>query len=119
MFLSDDIPDLRIERTTGNEILLQQYDPEQNVRLIIHPIHIRYIAEQFGLVETSDPTAAKTIATLQRRMGLLRDRIDQLAGLLIAQGGADAAHAEAAKVLAKEFCDDIEQVGHVLQNQAG
>lgn len=41
----------------------------------IHPLHLRHMAEKMGLVESSDPQAAKTIATLQRRMVALASRI--------------------------------------------
>ena len=81
--MSDSIPELKIEMTDDGQddglILLEQDSCGNIDRVAIHPIHLRYMAEKMGLVEASDPTAAKTIATLQRRMVALRDRIETLA----------------------------------------
>ncbi len=84
--LNDSIPELKIERMddgTGDGLILLTQDSGGNIdRVAIHPIHLRYMAEKMGLIETSDPTAHKTIATLTRRLQLLRDRVDHLADWL-------------------------------------
>lgn len=45
--------------------------------VVVHPWQLRAVCEQFGIL-SSDQQAAKTIATLQRRMVALRERIDNL-----------------------------------------
>ena len=63
----------------GDGLILLEQDSRGNIdRVAIHPLHLRYMAEKMGLIETSDPTAQKTIAALQRRMLALRDRIENL-----------------------------------------
>ena len=73
----------------------------------------------------SDPQAAKTIGTLQRRMVALRDRIDRLAYWMAKH--SDHAHADlsfettqlqALQDLAGEWCADFdsEQAGPVVQS---
>ena len=114
---SDNIPELNIERMDdkqGSLILLEQDSGGNLDRVAIHPIHLRYMAEKFGLIETSDPKAAKTIATLQRRMVNLRDRIESLADWMARH--SDHKHADlsyettqlqALQDLAREWCHDF------------
>jgi hypothetical protein len=47
-------------------------------RITLHPIHLRLLAEEVGLVPTSDPEANRTIARLSRQMRTLLQRIGQL-----------------------------------------
>ena len=115
---SDNIPELNIERMDdkqGSLILLEQDSGGNLDRVAIHPIHLRYMAEKFGLIETSDPKAAKTIATLQRRMVNLRDRIESLADWMARH--SDHKHADlsyettqlqALQDLAREWCHDFD-----------
>lgn len=58
-------------------LLTQQSDYSEPDEVLMHPWQLRALCEHFGLME-ADPQAAKTIATLQRRMLILRDRIDEL-----------------------------------------
>lgn len=58
-------------------LLTQQGDYSEPGEILVHPWQLRAVCENFGLV-TADPQAFKTIATLQRRMLALRDRIDDL-----------------------------------------
>jgi len=114
----DNIPELNIERMEdkqGSLILLEQDSGGNLDRVAIHPIHLRYMAEKFGLIETSDPKAAKTIATLQRRMVGLRDRIDSLTDWMARH--SDHKHADlsyettqlqALRDLAREWCHDFD-----------
>jgi len=66
--LNDNIPELKIKfmaEGIGNGLILLEQDSCGNVdRVAIHPIHIRYMAEKLGLIETSAPTAQKTLAAL-------------------------------------------------------
>jgi hypothetical protein len=119
--MNDSIPELKIERMDdehGTLILLEQ-DSGGNVdRVCLHPIHLRYMAEKFGLVPTSDPEGAKTIAALQRRLCLLRDRLDHLGHYLTNHSDRDRAnldfeisYAEATSDMADEFCADFVREG--------
>jgi hypothetical protein len=114
----DNIPELNIELMEdkqGSLILLEQDSCGNIDRVAIHPIHLRYMAEKFGLIETSDPMTAKTIATLQRRMVNLRDRIESLTDWMARH--SDHKHADlsyettqlqALQDLAREWCHDFE-----------
>lgn len=115
--MNENIPDLKIERMDdeqGTLILLEQDSGGNIDRVAVHLIHLRYMAEKFGLIETSDPEGAKTIATLQRRLCLLRDRLDHLGNYLTnhsdrerANLDFEIAYIEATSDMADEFCSDI------------
>lgn len=116
--MNDQIPDLKIEHMKdgiGDGLILLEQDSGGNVdRVALHPIHLRFMAEKFGLVPTSDPEGARTIATLQRRLCLLRDRVDHLGHWLTncsasqrADLAAEIAYLEATSDLADEFCADF------------
>ena len=118
--MNDNIPELKIEMMDdgqGDGMILLEQDSCGNIdRVAIHPIHLRYMAEKMGLVESSDPTAAKTIATLQRRMVALRDRIESLADWMARYSDhkhADLSHEttllHAMADLAREWCHDFEE----------
>ena len=100
----------------GRAIMLTQpsgdYDEPHTV--LIHPWQLRAVCEQFGII-ASDPQAAKTIATLTRRMVALRDRIESLADWMARH--SDHEHADlsyettqlhALADLACEWCRDFE-----------
>ena len=117
--MNDSIPDLKIELMNdahGKPILLEQDSGGNLDRVAIYPIHLRYMAEKVGLIETSDPTAQKTIATLRRRMVALRDRIEILADWMARHSDhkhADLSHEttqlDAMADLAREWCHDFEE----------
>ena len=117
--MNDSIPDLKIELMNdshGSLILLEQDSGGNIDRVAIHPIHLRYMAEKMGLLESSDPTAQKTIVTLQRRMGALRDRIESLADWMAQYSDhrhADLSHEttqlNAMADLSREWCHDFEE----------
>ena len=116
--MNDSIPDLKIELMNdshGSLILLEQDSCGNLDRVAIYPLHLRYMAEKMGLIETSDPTAQKTIATLQRRMLALRDRIEGLADWMAKYSDhkhADLSHETtrlyAMADLAREWCHDFD-----------
>lgn len=121
----DNIPDLTIGPVgdpAGKLILLEQDSNGNTDRVAIHPIHLRYIAEKLGLVATSDPTAQKTIATLTRRLLVLRSRIAYLDDWLHTYSDSKHAdlsyeqtYAEATTDIADEFCADLDgQAGDAL-----
>lgn len=102
----------------GKAIMLTQpadnYDEPGTV--LIHPWQLRAVCEQFGII-ASDPQAEKTIATLTRRLMVLRDRIDHLADFLA--NHSDSKHADlsfeqtyatATAEIADEFCKEMEAV---------
>jgi len=116
--LNDNMPELKIEHLDDGYgdglILLTQDSGGNNDSVAIHPIHLRYMAEKMGLVESSDPTTHKTIVTLTRRMNLLRNRIEHLADWL--ENHSDGKHvdlsygqiyATATAEIANEFCADL------------
>lgn len=118
---SDNIPELNIELMDdkqGSLILLEQDSGGNTDRVAIHPIHLRYMAEKFGLVATSDPTAHKTIATLSRRLQLLNSRIQHLDNWLRTMSDSD--HADltyevgfsgGTADMAAEFCAELTNTG--------
>ena len=99
----------------GRAIMLTQpadnYDDPDSV--LVHPWQLRAVCEQFGII-TSDPQAQRTIATLTRRMLVLRDRIDQLHNYLLnhsdhkhADLSYELTYATATADVADEFCADL------------
>jgi len=100
----------------GTAILLTQQDGiEEPQSVLVHPFQLRAVCEQFGII-ASDTRAAKTIATLQRRMVGLRERIDDLTCWMAKH--SDHEHADltyemtrlrALRDLADEWCADFEE----------
>lgn len=98
----------------GTAIMLTQQDGiEDPQTVLVHPWQLRAVCEHFGII-ASDAQAAKTIATLQRRMAGLRDRIDALADWMAKH--SDHAHADlsyevtqlqALQDLAGEWCAEF------------
>lgn len=104
-----------IEDEHGPAVMLEQsegwYEPST---VLIHPHQLRAVCEQFGIL-TADPQAAKSIATLQRRMRALHDRIEDLSAWMAKH--SDHRHADlsyeltsinALADLAGEWCADFE-----------
>ena len=96
-------------------ILTQQDGIEEPQSVLEHPFQLRAVCEQFGII-ASDQQAAQTIATLQRRMVGLRERIDDLTYWMAKY--SDHKHADlsyettqlrALKDLAGEWCADVEE----------
>lgn len=125
--MNDNIPELKIERIAddiGDGLILLEQDNCGNIdRVAIHPIHLRYMAEKFGLIETSDPKAAETIAKLERRLRMLRDRINHMGNYLA--NYSDHRHADlsyevtymtATADLADEFCAEFESTDKPVEH---
>jgi hypothetical protein len=94
-------------------MLTQQCGLEEPQTVLVHPWQLRAVCEQFGII-ASDPQASKTIATLQRRMVSLRERIDDLTYWMAKH--SDHKHADltyemtqlrALQDLAGEWCGDF------------
>jgi len=98
----------------GQAILLTQQDGiDEPHHVLVHPFQLRAVCEQFGII-ASDPQAAKSIATLQRRIQGLHERIETLADWMTQH--SDQRHADltyeitqlqALRDIAREWCTDI------------
>ncbi len=112
-----------VDDSQGRAIMLTQpadnYDEPGSV--LIHPWQLRAVCEQFGII-AADQQAAKTIATLQRRLLVLADRIDTLANYL--SNHSDHKHADldyeltysnATADIAAEFVAELDDVQVVTE----
>ena len=110
----------------GTAIMLtQQEDINEPDTIMVHPWQLRAVCEQFGIV-ASDQQAAKTIATMQRRMQGLRARIDAITDWMTQN--SDHRHADltyevtqlqALQDLASEWCEEFEHTDHLAQEPTG
>ncbi|NMM76803.1 hypothetical protein [Acidovorax sp. SRB_24] len=99
----------------GPAIMLTQQDGiDEPHCVLVHPWQLRAVCEQFGII-ANDSQAAKTIATLQRRMMGLCDRIESLVDWMALH--SDHRHADlsyemtqlhALHDLAGEWCADFD-----------
>lgn len=101
----------------GPAVVLTQnedgYDDPETV--LVHPWQLRAVCEHFGLI-ARDQQAAKTIATLQRRLLNLSDRVASLADWMAEHSDhehADLSHEmtqiRALADLAGEWCADFDE----------
>ena len=105
----------------GPAIMLTQQDGiEEMQTILLHPWQLRAVCEQFGII-ARDQQAAKTIATLQRRMRSLFERIDKLDDWLTnhsdhrnADLSQELASIGALYDLAREWCADFDSEPAVL-----
>jgi hypothetical protein len=109
----------------GQFIILSQDDGSNKGGVAIHHIHLRYLVEQFGLTETSTQQANKTIATLERRLLALRDRMESLHDYLVnhsdhkhADLTFEVTYATATLDIADEFCADFDTTANVPTMEA-
>ncbi|HWT21657.1 MAG TPA: hypothetical protein VN280_22370 [Variovorax sp.] len=77
------IPELKIELVADGCLLLTHQDSCGNGddMVIVHPIHLRFMAEKLGLVREMSASEAdnlRTINKLARRLRLLHERISQM-----------------------------------------
>lgn len=99
----------------GQAIMLTQQDGHSEPQtVLVHPWQLRAACEHLGLIETSDPQAARTIAKLKRQLLALNERVEHLAHWLA--NHSDHAHANleyeqtyavATADIAAEFCADL------------
>lgn len=112
----------------GKAIMLTQQEDGYNEpnTVLVHPWQLRAVCEQFGII-ASDPQAAKVIATLQRRMKALHERIEALADWMAQH--SDHRHADlsyettqlhALLDLAGEWCADFdsEKAGPAVESDS-
>ena len=98
----------------GPLISLEQQDGINDPTAVyLHPWQLRNILEQFGVI-AADKESAKTIATLERRLLVLRDRLADLHSYMV--NHSDHKHADlsyemtllsASLDIADEFCHDL------------
>jgi hypothetical protein len=90
--------------------LSQQDGFEDHASVYLHPWQLNAIQQDLGLI-SSDEEATKKIATLERRLRVLRDRIDTLHHYLrstYVDLTWEATFAAATADIANEFCADFE-----------
>lgn len=99
----------------GKAVMLTQQEDGYNEpnTVLMHPWQLRAVCEQFGII-ASDPQAAKTIATLQRRMLGLRGRIEALCDWMAqysdhkhADRSCETARLHALLDIAGEWCSEF------------
>jgi hypothetical protein len=100
--------DFEIEGEFAN--LEQDCGLSQVDRVQLHVTHVRLLAQCMGLVQ-GDPDAWDRAERLERRILVLRDRLEALYSLLRTEGatardGASVIHAESTLAIANEFCAD-------------
>lgn len=115
--MTDSIPDLKFERIEDGFgeglILLTQDDNGDPGRVAIHPLHLRYMAERFGLVKSNNAEAVRIMAQQARRIASLANRLESLADMLTGELEAEAlaralAFLNASAELAREFVADLD-----------
>lgn len=110
-------------------LLTQEAEPlEPPVNILIHPWQLRAVCEQLG-ISASDSRAERSIATLQRRMRGLHDRIEALADWMARHSDHDhadlsyeTAQLHALLDLAREWClefGEIEPIAAPATQPAG
>jgi hypothetical protein len=107
-----------LEDEQGRAIMLTQPDNSgcnESPSILLSPWQLREVCEKFDPNGTSDPQAAKTIATFTRRLLLLNDRIEHLADYLSnhsdhkhADLKYEMTYADATADIAAEFVADME-----------
>ena len=112
------IYDLAFEVEGENIQLEQDAGCGEVSRITLHRTQVALLAEQMGVVRAPlDVEAAQTIATLTRRLNVLRDRIDHMAHWLA--NHSDSRHADltyeqtyatATADIANEFCHGLSAV---------
>jgi hypothetical protein len=84
-------PDLTIEYPADSAvdglIVLRQEDGTENGSCVaLSPMQVRYLAEKVGLTARERGLELQVVAGLERRLGLLRERLDNM--VQMAQAGA-------------------------------
>lgn len=112
------IHDLAFEVEGENIQLEQDAGCGEVSHITLHRTQVALLAEQMGVVRAPlDVEAAQTIATLTRRLNVLRDRIDHMAHWLA--NHSDSRHADltyeqtyatATADIANEFCHGLSAV---------
>lgn len=111
------IYDLAYEFNENSEVLIEQDTGCGEVdRVILHPIHLRLLCTELGMFNGSE-SAWRQVATLTRRLKLLRARVETLHDMLVSMpvyppgAGDDSSEnlfSEATLEMANEFCAELE-----------
>jgi hypothetical protein len=83
-------------------------------RICLHSLHVRHLASELGLLK-GDADAWTRVRTLERRLLILRDRIEQLDNMLwsvpcMPPGSgptSDCVYSDSTLIIADEFCADL------------
>ncbi len=126
--MKEQFEELTIESMDGENglcIKLTQNNGGYPESVAIHPAHLRYVAEKWGLIPSSDAQALETIATLERRMMVLHGRIASLQGYLAkhsdhkhADLSYEVTYATATLDIADAFCAEIDVDAAVIASMA-
>ncbi|MDQ0027751.1 hypothetical protein J2X90_005587 [Variovorax paradoxus] len=118
--MNTEIPHLKIERLPNGCIRLENESCGDSYVVDIHPLHLRYMAEQLGLIRemsASEADALRTVAELRRRMLVLNERIDHLGEWLNRFSDTshtdldyEQAYATATADICQAFCSDFQEV---------
>lgn len=117
--MNDQIPAVNIELIEdGLEkglIVLETCHDWERMKIKIHPLHVRYLAEKIGLINSNDQQRLKTVEALRRKLFKLRDRAIELSEHLGDCSLNDKAvidtcwhYAVASADIAAEFCAELE-----------
>lgn len=101
--------------TEGDVHIEQDAGAGEVDRVLLHPMHVRLIASELGLLK-GEEGAWRRVETLERRLTVLRDRIETLNGALFAEPiypagdprrDPNVIYSEATLEIAEEFCADL------------
>ena len=111
------VPALKFNLAADHDGLIQLEQDSgggNTIRVLIHPLHVRLLAETYGAADALAPGSQQVVEQLQRRLYSLLDRIVDLAEYL--RNYSDHKHADltvecvkinALEELASDYCDDI------------
>lgn len=118
--VNTDIPQLKIELLASGCIRLENNDCGVSYAVDIHPTQLRYLAEKAGLIRDMcaiDADLMRRIATLKRRMLVLKTRIKYLGSYLCVNSDSEHAdlsyeqgYAIATADICDEFCADLDEM---------
>ena len=129
--MNTEIPHLKIERLENGCIRLENESAGDSYVVDVHPLHLRYMAEQLGLIREVSASDAEIIRTLRgqladsertvtrlaRRMRLLQQRTAFIQNWLCTQ--SDNEHADlsyemdyttATMQICDEFCEELDDM---------
>jgi hypothetical protein len=114
----DIFPELRIffidSAAEVYRIMLEQGCGEKIDRVLIHPLHLRYMAERLGMLGSPDQQVQTVIGILSRRLCVLRGRLEHMEKFLVKHSDCESidlphlhTYATATAEIAAAFCADL------------
>lgn len=109
------IYDMAWEIEGGQALIEQDSGCGETDRVVLHPIHVRLIASEMGLLE-GNADAWSRVETLERRLRILCERIGELDSRLWSvpvfppgskNDDPDLWYSDATLTIAQEFCADL------------